>query len=62
MQATARLLGQTCGTTLVAVAFRASSSHGATVALGGGACFAALAAVVSTFRHHRQVDVQMTGQ
>jgi DHA2 family multidrug resistance protein-like MFS transporter len=62
MQATARLLGQTCGATLVAVAFRTFSSHGATVALGGGACFAALAAVVSTFRHHRQVDVQVTGR
>ncbi|QRN93197.1 MFS transporter [Archangium violaceum] len=62
MQATARLLGQTCGATLVAVAFRTSSSHGPTVALGVGAGFAATAAVVSTFRHHRQVDVQVTGR
>ncbi|PTL79037.1 MFS transporter [Vitiosangium sp. GDMCC 1.1324] len=59
MQATARLLGQTCGAALVAVIFRAASSHGSTVSLGVGACFAATAALVSTFRHHRQVDVQV---
>ncbi|MFL5356865.1 MFS transporter [Archangium sp.] len=58
MQATARLLGQTCGATLVAFSFRASASHGPTLALGLGACFAAASAVVSTLRHHRQVDVQ----
>jgi DHA2 family multidrug resistance protein-like MFS transporter len=58
MQATARLLGQTCGATLVAFSFRASSSHGSTVALGLGAGFAAASAVVSTLRHHRRVDVQ----
>ncbi|QRK08942.1 MFS transporter [Archangium violaceum] len=60
MQATARLLGQTCGATLVAVCFRAFSSHGPTVALGLGACVSVASAVVSTFRHHRQVDVQVT--
>ncbi|ATB34888.1 transporter [Cystobacter fuscus] len=59
MQATARLLGQTCGATLVAVCFRAFESRGPTMALGLGACVAAVSAVVSTFRHHRQVDVQV---
>lgn len=58
MQATARLLGQTSGATLVAFSFRASASHGPTLALGLGACFAAASALVSTLRHHRQVDVQ----
>ncbi|WP_257449782.1 MFS transporter [Archangium lipolyticum] len=60
MQATARLLGQTCGATLVALCFRASSNHGSTVALGLGACVATVSAVVSTFRYHQQVDVQVT--
>ncbi|MFY0582800.1 MFS transporter [Cystobacter fuscus] len=59
MQATARLLGQTCGATLVALCFKVFSSHGPTVALGLGACVTAMSAVVSTFRHHRQVDVQV---
>lgn len=57
MQATARLLGQTSGATLGAFSFRASATHGSTLALGLGACFAAASAVVSTFRHHRQADV-----
>jgi MFS transporter, DHA2 family, multidrug resistance protein len=50
MQATARLLGQTLGTTLVALAFRASPHYAPTVSLAAGACFAAVAAVASASR------------
>ena len=47
--ATARLTGQTLGATLVAILFRVSD-HGASLALGAGAGFAALAALISSVR------------
>jgi DHA2 family multidrug resistance protein-like MFS transporter len=49
MLATARLTGQTIGATLTAILFR-TSAHGAVLALGLGAAFAAGAAVVSVSR------------
>lgn len=48
MQATARLFGQTLGTTLVALAFQ--SGGGPKLALGAGALFALAAAVLSLIR------------
>jgi DHA2 family multidrug resistance protein-like MFS transporter len=54
MLATARLLGQTTGAALVAVAFSLFPAHGTTLALLTGAGFAGTAAVVSCLRIGRQ--------
>ncbi|MDR3515461.1 MAG: MFS transporter [Azospirillaceae bacterium] len=50
MLATARLLGQTTGAALVALAFGLSVRHGISVALTMGAVFALIAGVTSTLR------------
>ncbi|MBV9653669.1 MAG: MFS transporter [Acetobacteraceae bacterium] len=50
MLATARLLGQTTGAALVAVAFSFFAERGGVVSLGGGAVCAAAAAAVSLLR------------
>ncbi|MEW6345659.1 MAG: MFS transporter [Paraburkholderia sp.] len=50
MLGTARLTGQTFGSALVALIFGVAPQHGPTVALYVAACFAAVAAVVSTMR------------
>ena len=51
MLATARLLGQTVGATLVAALFRLfPNSHGAALPLGIACGFGLVATVISTFR------------
>lgn len=50
MLGTARLTGQTLGAALVALCFGIASKNGPTLALGLGAAFAAVAAVVSLLR------------
>jgi DHA2 family multidrug resistance protein-like MFS transporter len=50
MLATARLLGQTTGTALVALILALAHSRGTTLALAAAAGFATLAAVVSCLR------------
>ncbi|WP_341312859.1 MFS transporter [Paraburkholderia sp. IMGN_8] len=58
MLGTARLTGQTLGAALVALIFGVAPQHGPTVALYVAACFAAVAAVVSTLRVMQRVTVQ----
>ena len=48
--ATARLLGQTLGATLVAACFAIAETHGPALAMGLGAAFAGFASVVSFTR------------
>lgn len=50
MLSTARLLGQTSGAALVAVAFSLAPAHPTQAAVVGAACFAAVAAVISLLR------------
>jgi MFS transporter, DHA2 family, multidrug resistance protein len=50
MLSMARLLGQTTGTSLVALIFSVAGAHANAVTIATGACFAAAGAVVSSFR------------
>jgi DHA2 family multidrug resistance protein-like MFS transporter len=54
MQATARLMGQTLGTAIVALLFGLLASGGLSASLGMAASFSALAAIASIFRVARQ--------
>lgn len=59
MQATARLLGQTWGASLVALTFKVSY-RGPMLSLLLGAGFATVAAIFSVWRQHRRVDTPAT--